>query len=334
MGGSTKKAWLASVIAIGQAVLGPPLSQAADYWGRKWLLVVPICLGFVGDIVISRGNDMNTIIVGSIIAAISFSNLPIQYSVLSEILPRRWRPEAQAGANIAIGIGALFTLLVGSKLVADSLFGYRIFYYIAAALNGVSAILVTLFYNPLPRPLQSSLTFKEKMARLDWIGYLLFGPGLVLFLVGLSWSQNPYEWPNSHIIAPFIIGCVMLIAFGIYEWKGRTDGMLHHDLFKNDRNFALSLVIIVVEGAVFFSANAFFVFEMSVLYDTDSYISSVRFAVFFIASIVTAAGGSVFMSKLRQLKWPTFVGFICFLIFYSKYYPWRTSIYMTDTGAS
>jgi hypothetical protein len=57
----------------------------------------------------------------------------------------------------------------------------------------------------------------EKLAKLDWIGCALLASGLVLFCVGLSYSQNPYIWTDPHVLATFLIGVALIIGLGIYE---------------------------------------------------------------------------------------------------------------------
>jgi MFS family permease len=148
VGGADRATWLSSTVAIETAVLGPPISQAADYWGRKWFIVVSATFGFIGCLVIARGETMGMVIGGEILAAMSLGSQPLLYAVASEILPRRWRPEAQAGLN-----------------VDDSPDGFRTFFYIATGLNGVAAVICVALYNPPLRILQKSLKFGEKMAK-------------------------------------------------------------------------------------------------------------------------------------------------------------------------
>ncbi len=69
VGGATDRVWFTSVIAILTVVLGPPTSQAADYWGRKWFLVGLSACGTIGSIVISRSNTIEMAIAGLLLAA-------------------------------------------------------------------------------------------------------------------------------------------------------------------------------------------------------------------------------------------------------------------------
>jgi MFS family permease len=165
VGGSTETVWLAQSVAILTCVLGPPVSQAADYWGRKWFIVISTIFGVAGSIIVSRATSMGMAIAGEVVCGVAYGSQPLLYAVASEILPRRFRPAAQGGINIAVGVGGIFALLVGSTLVRNYNEGFRIFWYITAAILAVSAVICAFLYNPPPRPLQLSLRSSEKLAR-------------------------------------------------------------------------------------------------------------------------------------------------------------------------
>ncbi|KAK6364118.1 hypothetical protein LTS17_012471 [Exophiala oligosperma] len=318
VGGSTETTWLSQVIAIVTCVLAPPVSQAADLWGRKWLIVMLTLFGFVGSIVVSRCTSMAMAIGGEVISAISFGAQPLLYAVVSEILPRRFRPAAQAGVNVSVALAGIFGLLVGATLIDKYTEGFRIYYYITGAINAVSAILCALFYTPVPRPLQKTLTSAQKFGRLDWIGYALLSSGLVLFSIALTWSDNPYSWENAHIIAPFVVGVFLLVCLGIYQIKLKKDGMFHHSLFQQDRNFAIAVVGILVEGMCFFAVNDFFPLELSVLFQTDAFGVGLRFSITFFTQIVACFGIAIYSSMTKTIRLPTTLAFCSIVIFFSK----------------
>lgn len=314
VGGSNNTVWLSSAIAILTCVLGPPVSQAADYWGRKWFIVVLTLIGAIGCIIVSRTTTMDMAIAGEIIAGLAYGCQPLLYAVASEILPRQYRPVAQAGVNIAIGLGGIFSILVGSTLTANYFEGFRIFWYITTAIQVISALILAVLYHPPPRP-ESALTFKEKINRLDWLGYALLASGIVLFSIALSWSQNPYSWTDGHVLATFLVGIVLLLALAVYQTRFKSDGIFHHGLFKKDRNFAISVLCIFVEGMVFFALNEYFAFEMGVLFETNTFMVGVRLSIVFFTSMISCIGIAVYSSITRELRLPTVVAFISFVIF-------------------
>jgi len=317
LGEKTKGVWITSVVTIFTVVLSPPISQAADYWGRKWFLTILTLLGAVGCIITARANSMNMVIAGQCVAGISYGAQPLLHAVTSEVLPRKYRPYAQGLDNFAAALGGLVALVAGGAMTRhNNHAGFRNYWYLATALYAVAAILCLVLYNPPVRQSQLGLTHIEKLKKLDWIGYILLASGLVLFCMGLSWSQNPYPWTDAHVLAPFLIGVALMFCLGVYEWKFKKDGMFHHGLFSQGYNFVIALVCVFVEGLVFFAANNYFAFEVGVLYETDPLRTGIRYGINMIVYAIFAMLAGVFCSTTKMIRLPTVVAFVSMIIFF------------------
>jgi hypothetical protein len=194
-----------------------------------------------------------------------------------------------------LGIGSLFTLLAGEAIMKYHKYGFRIFWYITGGSLRLSAMICALLYNPPLRLLQRSLTQKQKLRQLDWVGYALLTVGIVLFSMGLVWSDNPYSWRNADILAPFVIETVILIGLGVHQTFFKRDGMFHHGLFKKDRNFTVSLICVFIEGMGYFAANAFFPLEISVLFQIDHIRVDLRYSITFFSAIAMSAAIEVYV---------------------------------------
>lgn len=316
VGGTGQTVWYSSCITILTVVLNPPIGQVADYWGRKAILVIMPLAGVVGSIIVSRAQSSGTLIAGFAILGLNYGSQSLSVAVMSEILPRHYRPIGQAVGSVSTALGAIIALLMGGGLLrhGDNS-NYRIFWYVTAGLYALASLGCLIGYNPPPRDLQVSLDVSQKLKSLDWVGYALFAPALVLFCIALSWSQNPYSWDSANILAPFIISIVALIIFIVYEWRFKKDGMLHHELWRH-RNFAISLFVIFVEGIAFFAANSYFVFQISLVYDVSFLSGSVNFAILFIAAGVFSPVFGLWSSKRKTLRPPLVLGAICLLAFF------------------
>ncbi|KAB5549530.1 major facilitator superfamily domain-containing protein [Coniochaeta sp. 2T2.1] len=314
IGGSGSTVWFASAITIATVVLCPPVSQAADYWGRKWLLVVLTVCGGVGAIIVSRAESIGVAIAGFTIGGISYGAQSILYAVVSEVLPRKYRSWAQASVQVTGSAGGVVGLLVGGALVvAHPTSGFRTYFYIDAGIYFLAAIICAMFYNPPLRELQR-LNLREKLRALDWVGYALLTIGLVLFCIGLSWSQNPYSWRDAHVLAPFVVGVLGAIAFIAYEYF-KKDGMVHRKLFQ-DRNFAIALGCLFVEGLVFFSVNNYFAFEVIILFQKDAFQAGLHFSMVFFALVVSSLLSGVYVAHQKSIRFPAVVAATLFLAFY------------------
>jgi MFS family permease len=317
VGGETLTSWPAAVSTMFVVALAPPISQAADFWGRKWFIVVTGVSGFVGCILISRATTFNMAIAGFCLGGVSGGTSPLMHAVTSEVLPRKYRSWAQAIVNGTIALGCIFALLLGGALTSPNPAGFRTFFYACAGVFAFAAIAPAVLYNPPPRELQLRLTFGEKIRALDWMAYFLVTSGMVLVCLGLSWAQNPYPWTNAHVLAPFLIGCGLLFALVIYSWKFKRDGLLHHDLF-HDRNFPISLWCIFFEGAAFMGANVFVPYSLSVLYAgvMSPFRQALCYNVVFCGLIVACAVSGFYIYKTKTVRLTSMAGFFCFMLFY------------------
>ncbi|CAK7242067.1 MAG: hypothetical protein STHCBS139747_003544 [Sporothrix thermara] len=316
VGGSADSVWLTSTIAILTVVLSPVMSQAADYWGRRWVLILLTLCGVVGSIVVSRANSIGMAIAGFTITGIAYGAQPLLHAVASEVLPRRYRPWAQGATNLSAALGGVVGLLAGGAMTRNgNAEGFRNYWYLATAVFAVATLLTATLYTPPKTDKEINFTTREKLAKLDWIGYALLSSSLVLFCMGLSWSQNPYPWSDPHTSATFAIGLALLIALVAYETWAKTDGMIHHDLFIH-RNFAIALGCVFVEGLVFFAANNYFAFEVSILYETDTLRTGLRYTVNMLVYGAASVFAGFYCSKTKNVRWPASAAFVSMVIFF------------------
>lgn len=252
-------------LSLVQAVLGPVISFASDtFQARKIILVTTCMISFVGSAIAPGAQSIFRLIGAQVLIGVGFAAVPLAYCVPSEILPRRWRPMAQALMNVAASIGAISgPLSIGTLTNNDLQNGWRKFYWIQFALWGATAFGILVGYRPPKRHTDlDNLSLMQKIGKLDLIGAFLLTAGLALFLTGLNLGGGLYTWSDSQTLGTLISGLVILLGFAIYEWKGTKTGILHHELFQGGktqgRTFALCVVFIFIEGILLFSYIIFY----------------------------------------------------------------------------
>ncbi|KAM6506720.1 hypothetical protein FSOLCH5_013695 [Fusarium solani] len=314
-GDSSKNMWFNQAINLLSVAVCLPVSQMVDYWGRKWLLVVLLAVGFAGNMIVARAENIATVIAGFVLIGVNYGCQPILFAVPSEVLPRSQRPIAQASINISSSIGGFLGLVIGGALLRyNDLENYRIYFYIVAAFFGMSLLGVVFAYSPPPREEQVSLGVKQKLGKLDWVGYALIAPGLTLFSVALAWSENPYSWSDVHIIAPFVIGVVLIITAVFYEWLIKKDGVANHAVF-NHRNTTIAILAIWIDGVSFFTANNYFAQQFSMLTGKDMLISGLAFGILFIFGAVSSIFFGWVSTRFRMVRIPGVVSLALLVLF-------------------
>lgn len=270
--------------------------------------------------IMARANSFNQVIAGQVVAAVLFINQPIISAVASEILPRKLRPAAQGGLNAAGALGAIVAFLAGTALSEQSLFGWRNIWYICAGIMGASGIIIAALYRPVPLELQRSMTTGHKLGRLDWVGYVLLAAALVPICMGFSWAESPYSWKNSHVVAPLVIGFVMLVVFVIHQVFVNKHGLLDHDLFSRDRNFAISIAAFFADGMVFWAYTAHTPVELSILFVEKPLVQGVRLAIPFFAAIFAVALIPLISRFTSFIREPIVASFLFYVIYFGRHF--------------
>jgi hypothetical protein len=240
-------------------------------------------------------------------------------------MPRKWRTIAQAATATAGGLGGAVGALMAGGLVKANPANWRIFFYIVVGMYVVVLTVITLLYNPPKRELQTTLTQREKLGRLDWIGYALFVPGLLLFGFALTSSTGIYPWSSPKIIGPLVVGAILLFVFALYEWLLKKDGVLHHGVFTNGRNFPIVYGLFFIEGLLFFATNAYFSYEVAVVYGKGLFAAGAYYALGFATLIVISQITGVYCAKTKTIRGPLVVAFLSFGIFCSLMASSKTS---------
>lgn len=135
--------------------------------------------------------------------------------------------------------------------------------WIQMALWGAAGIGILAGYRPPKRHTAlDHLSLWQKLGYLDFLGFGLLAAGLSLLLTGLDLGGGLYGWTDAPVLVTLILGIVILIAFGVYEWKGTKTGIFHPDLFGRGagarRTFLICVSLIFVEGILLFSFVIFY----------------------------------------------------------------------------
>ncbi|RMY22968.1 hypothetical protein D0867_02359 [Hortaea werneckii] len=319
LNGESIQTWVPNALSLVQAILCPVIANASDvFQARKTILVGTCLLSFIGAAIAPNAIHIGRVVAAQVLIGFGFASVPLAYCVPSEILPRRWRPFVQAGVNLAGALGACAApLIIGSLTERNPHTGWRLFFWIQMALWGATALGILAGYQPPKRHSGlDHLSFLQKLRHLDLPGFFLLTSGLTLFLVSLNLGGNAYAWSSSRVLTTLVIGLAILAIFGIYEIKGTSTGILHHELFRGGqqrgRTFGLCVLLIFIEGILLFSFIVYYPALTTALFERNFFLLAARIQPFWLAcGLATLPYGWV-SSKIRSIRSPMFVGFFVF----------------------
>ena len=114
-------------------------------------------------------------------------------------------------------------------------------------------------------------TRRQQFAELDFIGILLFGGGLAVFLLGIGFGGNPHPWTSAIVLCPIILGglCVFL-AFPLWEvYSPDTIAKICPPyLFRNVKTVVIPCGVTFVSGMALISLGTLWPQQVSRLYTT------------------------------------------------------------------
>ncbi|KAK3694188.1 major facilitator superfamily domain-containing protein [Podospora appendiculata] len=331
--------WIIQGPLLMQSVLSPIVGRLSDVVDRKYLAAVPPFVAFAGAVVSARATSMNMLIGGGILIGTTLSTISIVQAIPSEILPLKYRALANGFAYVGGsvgGIGCLFVRIGGiaaGALTNVDAGGWRYIFWMQAAFHLATSLGLLLFYWPPKATAPPKLSVREILWAVDPIGSVLFVSSATLMLLALDWAGGAYTWSDAHVAAPLSVGLVLLVAFALYEWRGRTDGLVAHVFFHRDANFALSVFAFAVEGWIFYSAVNSITPQLvlNLGFETNAWHISLRQLSFSLTSLLFSLVVTWYSTRYKDLKSPLVVSWLFFLlatILYAAFQPsWNHAQY-------
>ncbi|KAJ5590769.1 hypothetical protein N7450_004741 [Penicillium hetheringtonii] len=292
-------AWTIS-ITCGFLIFGPN----TDLLGRRWFLVVGNLVTFIGHIVVASAKNTNQIIAGLVISGFGGSNCQMAAFALPELLPNKWR-------HIGVVIADLTVYIAVIVAPVTARYGYELGnwdwnFWGIAIFQGLSFIGLLLLYHPPKHP--RGISYTDAFRSLDYIGAFLFIGGAVPFLMGIVWA-GVYDSNDAHVVAPLVVGAVVLVAFALWETFGNLKYPLtptHVFTSSRGRDFTAPVIALGVVNMFYYSSSILWPQMITVFYTNGgadwkySIILSLPqgFAILCGAILLSAFG-----SKLRHWQW-------------------------------
>ncbi|KAJ5360841.1 hypothetical protein N7517_010032 [Penicillium concentricum] len=271
-------AWIAAAPSVMGAILQAIIGDLSDIFGRRAFLQAGCVVGTVGMIIGGRATSIKMLIGGQVLNGLGNASMFLASALAQEIVPKRQRPLLLAAITTVTSVsyicGPILEGVCIKQKVGGILEGWRIGFYIGAALWAITLAFITTLYHPMPRPNPEGLSIMQLLRKVDWLGIAFCSTGVTLFLVGLNYGGNPYSWDSAVVLGTLIPGLVVSLCFVLWEWKGTKTGLMHHDLFV-DRNYVLTVYVRVVGGIALLGGQAYLPQVAASVFETDGLTTAV-----------------------------------------------------------
>ncbi|KAK9312057.1 major facilitator superfamily domain-containing protein [Lipomyces starkeyi] len=214
------------------------------------LTVSVTLLGFLGvfelgSVLCGAATSSNMLIIGRAIAGLGGSGLLNGgYSIVHASAPLEKQPflvgivmgVAQIGILCGPLLGGAFTEFELQDSDVQNAFRPRkanrieIGFYINLPCGGLAAFL--LLFISVPNKDAKGQTFINRLLKLDLIGFLLFAPAAILFILALEWGGTRYAWKSATIIGLFCGSFGTLLVFVAWQHRMGDKAMIPLTIIK------------------------------------------------------------------------------------------------------
>ncbi|KAJ5614140.1 hypothetical protein N7528_007794 [Penicillium herquei] len=245
--------WLGSGFPLGSIALLLSIGKAYGLWDIKWLWVSSIVIFQVGSAICGAAPNMNTLIIGRVIAGAGGAGMYLGGLNLTAVLTTlEERPIYMAINGMVWGVGTILGPVIGGAFVQSSA-TWRWAFYLNLVIGAVFAP-VYLFIVPGVQP-DPSRTYTQKLAAMDWLGTLLFAAIYVTWIMALTFGGVSWAWSDGRTIACFVVCGVTLLIFCVTQrfstFTSKEMRIFPAELLKNGTTVLLHILTASCGAAMF-----------------------------------------------------------------------------------
>ncbi|KAH8828833.1 major facilitator superfamily domain-containing protein [Flagelloscypha sp. PMI_526] len=230
--GSDNFAWVGSGYALASTAFLPLSGNLADIFGRRSIMLLSVGLFALGSALAGSAQTM-TWLIGARIQGIGGGGiLSLSEIIVSDLVPLSERGLYQGLLSLVWAFSSVLGPIIGGAFSERA--SWRWLFYLNLPIAGIAMAFVLVFLRVKTPP----GTIMSKLAIVDWIGNLIVITGTTLCNIGLSWAGVRHPWSDVHVLAPLIIGIVLLIIFMIHQRYIPSQPTVPRDLVSNRTNIS------------------------------------------------------------------------------------------------
>ena len=187
--------------AANRAALQPLYGQIANILGRRYPVFGAVAMFILGSGICGGASSIGMLIAGRALQGVGAGGVNVLVEVVvCDLVPLRERGQYLALIFGLIALGTAGGPIFGGLIVNNTT--WRWVFYLNLPLGSTALALLILFLDVH----SNRDKVMNKLARIDWIGNVIFIAAVVAVLVPLSMAGSQYSWSSWHIIFPLVLG--------------------------------------------------------------------------------------------------------------------------------
>ncbi|KAJ0108225.1 hypothetical protein J7T55_000190 [Diaporthe amygdali] len=202
---------VANCFVFAQTVVQPGTAQLCNIFGRRWPMIITVCIFAIGSGIAGGANDTATMIAGRTVQGLGSGGIMLMVElIVCDMVPLRERGKYLGIVLSTAALGSIVGPVVGGALAERD---WRWCFYLNLPICAI--VLPVLFF--FLRIKHLSISWKGVFAKVDWTGNVVFIGSITSLLIGLTFGGTVYPWSSWRIIVPIVVGCVGWACFHAYE---------------------------------------------------------------------------------------------------------------------
>ncbi|KAI4203496.1 MAG: hypothetical protein LQ350_001834 [Teloschistes chrysophthalmus] len=298
-----KTSWVSTAYFLTTCSFQPLYGKLSDIFGRKSALLFGYAVFGIGCLFCGLARNMNELIAARAFAGVGGGGMTTVVSILmSDIVPLRERGTWQGVINIIFAAGAGCGAPLGG-ILAD-LFSWRWAFLAQAPMCALAFVSVALI---LHLPKKESVSWKTKLARVDFLGAFVLVSAVFMLLLGLDRGSN-VSWKLPITIASLCISFPLFVLFILVEQRFATEPFAPGRIIW-DRS------LVACYFCFFFSFGGYLsvMFYLPLFYQAVNGYTATQASILLLPTICAGVCGSLFggllMQKTGKYYWLTVVAY-------------------------
>jgi MFS family permease len=175
----------------------------------------------LGSLICAAAPSSNAFIVGRAIAGIGCAGIwSGAFVIIAYTVPIVKRPLYTGYISAMFGIAGILGPILGGAFSDSPRLTWRFCFWINLPIGFVSVLVIAFVFKSPHRKAIATLTWRQKLAALDFAGLTAFLPAVVCIILALQYGGTKWAWSDGRSIALFVLFGVLMIAFiGIQIWR-------------------------------------------------------------------------------------------------------------------
>ncbi|KAK9562958.1 hypothetical protein V6Z77_003331 [Aspergillus fumigatus] len=286
-----------SAYLLAQMALQPPFGRVYMYFNNKRTFQVSLALFSIGSILCASAVSSSMFTTGRAIAGSGAAGIASgAFAIGSRIIPLQRRPLYLSIVGSMDGVSSIAGPLLGGVFTGSDILTWRFSFWINLPISAFAMASVIFSLPNMPCKCQESITFLEKLARLDLQGAAALSGASVCVILALQWASVVYPWSDSRVWGCLLGAGLLLVVFIIWEVHRERESIFPRRLILQ-RSMGLSSIFLTLLYMVVFVHTYYLPLYFQVVQRRDAEQSGIRLLPYLTPAVLATIVSGVFITK-------------------------------------